>query len=215
MGVRIIASADWGFPGHLQALHGGHFGVSPLNKAELTSDPGWQLRQFLSSSMPVLTRNTASFCALTRKTFSSPFPPAKGGGAFPSNHPYLPVTSLLLTLSSSISISLSSHTSSVPVPKGSFTPPSHHCPLPFISLEFYLLLPLHVLPLALTTPLPSPAVTSPLSALRLSPSHFWEQQTCCSSKKCCLSLQETNGLLITSLMRLFLRQGWKPTAGCQ
>lgn len=91
---------------------------------------------------------------------------------------------------------MSSHTSSVPVPKDSFSP-SHHCLL-------------QVLSLAPTTPILPTAVTSPLSALRLSPCHFWEQPTCCSSKKCCLSFQETNGLLITSLMRLFLRQPGSP-----
>lgn len=51
----ITTSADWGVPGHLQALRDGILGNPPLDKAELTSDPGWQLTQFLSSSMPTLT----------------------------------------------------------------------------------------------------------------------------------------------------------------
>lgn len=139
--------------------------------------------------MPILTGNTASFCVLTGKPFSSSFPPPKGSVAFPSIPSCLspPCCSPSLLTSPSHCVLPHLH---VPVPKGSFSPPSHHC----------------LLQVAPTTPVPPPAVTSPLFALRLSPSHFWEQQTCCSSKKCCLSLQETNGLLITSLMRLFLRQ---------
>lgn len=133
--------------------------------------------------MPGLPQNTAHFCGLTCNHSSSSLPPAKGSDGL-SLCSCLPVTSLLFTLSSTISISpcsspspahlvlqhlhliFFSNIASTLVPEGSFSPLSAHCLLPCLPLGLCLQLHLQAHPSAPTIPLlASPFLSSHLPSL--------------------------------------------------
>lgn len=123
--------------------------------------------------------------------FLSALPPAS-----PALHPLG-----VLPSPSSPSALLDSHGPAPPL--SSFSPtPRLHPPRRLSSTARYVQAPFCIHPCCFPLPFPPP-----FPAPRLSPSHFWELRACRVGAKCCVSFpKETNGLLITSLKRPYLRQ---------